>query len=80
MSGPGSIDGDLSADDGREFDADDWTDQDLLTKDEATLRLTQAARVTRDMLAKAQATAPDQVPDLERRLRQIEVILRGIEK
>lgn len=63
---------------GQDLDADDWEDQDLLTKDEAAARLAQAAQAARDDLAAAAATEPERVPGLELRLRQIEAVLATI--
>ncbi|MCL2586423.1 MAG: hypothetical protein FWE35_28680 [Streptosporangiales bacterium] len=62
----------------RDLDADDWEDQDLLTKDEAAVRLSNAAQAVRDDLAEAEATEPERVPGLEQRLRQIEAVLAHV--
>ncbi|MGX7680058.1 hypothetical protein ACSMXN_14295 [Jatrophihabitans sp. DSM 45814] len=57
---------------------DDWDDQDLLTKDEARLRLEQSAAVLRSDLAKAEQSNPSAVADLELQIKRIEIALSNI--
>jgi hypothetical protein len=63
-----------------EFQTDDWDDQDLLTKDEARLRLEQSVRVTQDEYERARASAPERVAELELYLRRAQAVLDFIAK
>jgi hypothetical protein len=68
----------LSAPNRPEFDTDDWDDQDLLTKDEARLRVEQGVRVAEEELAAARTSAPDRVASLETYLERARTELASI--
>ena len=70
-----SIDEHLFGDDRHEIVADDWDDQDLLTKDEAGQRLEATIRATEAELEQARVSAPQRVPQLELFLRRAHAAL-----
>jgi hypothetical protein len=55
---------------------DDWDDQDLLTKDEAVLRLEHSADLIRGQLA--ETSDPAVVAELEEQIARIERVLANI--
>jgi hypothetical protein len=57
---------------------DDWDDQDLLTKDEAALRLEHSADLIRGQLA--EASDPAVVAELEEQIARIERVLANIRR
>jgi hypothetical protein len=59
---------------------DDWDDQDLLTKDEAALRLEHSAKLARAELAAIRAAngSDSAAAALEDQLRKIEAVLKNI--
>jgi hypothetical protein len=57
---------------------DDWDDQDLLTKDEASLRLEHSARLARTELAQLGGSDPVAAAALEDQIRKIELVLKNI--
>jgi hypothetical protein len=57
---------------------DDWDDQDLLTKDEASLRLEHSARLARTELAQLGSSDPVATAALEDQIRKIEAVLKNI--
>jgi hypothetical protein len=74
------LDDDLFGADRREIEADDWSDQDLLTKDEARLRIEQTIRVTESELERARVSEPARVPQLELYLQRARAVLDFIAK
>jgi hypothetical protein len=58
--------------------ADDWDDQDLLTKDEAGLRLEYSAELLRTQLADADGSDPAAVAALDLQLQRIEKVLKNL--
>ena len=75
-----SLDGDLFGTDRHGFETDDWADQDLLTKDEARLRIEQTIRVTEAELERARGSQPGRVPQLELYLERARAVLEFIAK
>jgi hypothetical protein len=63
-----------------DVEADDWDDQDLLTKDEARLRIEQAIRVTASELERARVSQPERVPQLELYIERARAVLELIAK
>jgi hypothetical protein len=61
-----------------EFETDDWADQDLLTKDEARLRIEQTIQVTNGELERAQVSEPERVPQLELHIKRAQAVLEFI--
>ena len=57
---------------------DDWEDQDLLTKDEAGLRLQESAALLRNELTEAVRSNPAAVADLEMQIQRIERVLKNL--
>ena len=74
------LDDDLFGTDRHDIEADDWSDQDLLTKDEARLRIEQTIRVTQDALERARVSEPDRVPQLQLHLERARAVLEFIAK
>jgi hypothetical protein len=74
------LDDDLFGTDRHEIETDDWADQDLLTKDEARLRIEQTIRVTEGELQRARASEPERVPQLELYLERARAVLHYIVK
>lgn len=70
--------GDLFGADRGGIETDDWADQDLLTKDEARLRIEQTIRVTEAELARARGSEPARVPQLELYLERARSVLKFI--
>jgi hypothetical protein len=74
-SGPDS----LFADARTEIAADDWEDQDLLTKDEARLRLRESAEMLQAQLAGLGRDGdPEQTAQLRTQLDRIEKVLKTL--
>jgi hypothetical protein len=71
---------DLFGTDRPDFETDDWDDQDLLTKDEARLRIEQTIRVTEGELQRARASEPERVPRLELHIERARAVLEFIAK
>ena len=63
-----------------EFETDDWADQDLLTKDEARLRIEQTIEVTKGELERARVSEPERVPQLERHIERAQAVLEFISR
>lgn len=63
-----------------EFETDDWADQDLLTKDEARLRIEQTIQVTKGELERARVAEPERVPQLELHIERAQAVLELITK
>jgi hypothetical protein len=59
---------------------DDWDDQDLLTRDEAGLRLAQSAQLARSQLAQLDGSDPAAAAALEDQIRKIEVVLENLRR
>jgi hypothetical protein len=57
---------------------DDWDDQDLLTKDEAGLRLRQSAALLRRQLAETDGSDPAAVSALETQIQRIDRVLERL--
>jgi hypothetical protein len=57
---------------------DDWDDQDLLTKDEARLRLEHSAGLLSQQLADAHGSDPAASAALELQVRRIEKVLKNL--
>jgi hypothetical protein len=74
------LDDDLFGDDRHDIATDDWADQDLLTKDEARLRIEQPIRVPEDALERARESEPERVPQLELYLERARTVLGNIAK
>jgi hypothetical protein len=70
--------GDLFGADRPGIETDDWADQDLLTKDEARLRIEQTIRVTEAELVRARESEPAQVAQLEQYLERARAVLEFI--
>ena len=70
-----TLDGHLFGDDREEIAADDWSDQDLLTKDEAGARIEAIVAQTNEELAAARVSAPEKVAGLEDYLRRLKAVL-----
>jgi hypothetical protein len=69
---------DLFGADRPEFETDDWADQDLLTKDEARLRIEQTIQVTKGELERARASEPERVRQLELHIERAQAVLEFI--
>jgi hypothetical protein len=63
-----------------DVEADDWDDQDLLTKDEARQRIEQTIRVTAGELEQARVSQPERVPQLELYIERAQAVLELIAK
>jgi hypothetical protein len=69
----------LFADSRTEIAADDWEDQDLLTKDEARLRLRQSAEILKAQLAGLGPDGdPGQSAELRTQLDRIDKVLQNL--
>ena len=77
VSGPGKDS--LFADSRKEIAADDWEDQDLLTKDEARNRLQESAEMVKAQLADLEPDGDTpQVGELRAQLDRITKVLRTL--
>jgi hypothetical protein len=63
-----------------DFETDDWADQDLLTKDEARLRIEQTIQATKGELERARRSEPERVPQLELYIERAQAVLEFIAK
>ena len=69
---------DLLGADRPEFETDDWADQDLLTKDEARLRIEQTIQVTKADLERARVSEPGRVAQLKLHIERAQAVLEFI--
>jgi hypothetical protein len=70
----------LFPDDRPDIPTDDWEDQDLLTKDEARLRLEAGLRVVNDQLARLPAGDSTERSALEDQIAKINRVLGNLAK
>jgi hypothetical protein len=73
---PGGRESDLFAPSRPDIPTDDWDDQDLLTKDEARLRLERSAEVLRQLIERG--GNPDDVASALEQLRRIDRVLANL--
>jgi hypothetical protein len=70
----------LFPEDRPDIPTDDWDDQDLLTKDEASLRLEHSAKLIRAQLEQVRTNDPGAGQALEEQLGRIERVLANIRR